>query len=59
MTEKLLHIVDDNIPKRCVSIRKTTHPWLTQRREDAVRRKHEAQGSDREAEAPENAMKYY
>ena len=50
MTEKLLHIVDDNIPKRCVSIRKTTHPWVTQG-EDAVRRKHEAQGSDREAEA--------
>ena len=51
MTEKLLHIVDDNIPKRCVSIRKTTHPWLTQQGEDAVRRKYETWGSDRETEA--------
>ena len=58
MTEKILQIVDDNIPKRCVSIRKTTHPWLTQRGKDAVRRKLEAQGSDRKAEAA-RAVKYY
>ena len=51
LTEKLLHIAEDNIPKRCVSIKKTTHPWLTQRGEEAVRRKHEAQGTEREAEA--------
>ena len=34
-----------------MSIKKTTHPWLTQRREEAVRQKHEAQGTEREAEA--------
>ena len=51
LTEKLLHIAEDNIPKRCVSIKKTTHPWLTQRGEEAVRQKHEAQGTEREAEA--------
>ena len=51
MTDKLLHIVDGNIPKRCVIIWKTKHPWPTTRPEDAVRRKHEAQGGDREAEA--------
>ena len=51
LTEKLLHIAEDNIPKRCVSIKKTTHPWLTQRGEEAARQKHEAQGTEREAEA--------
>ena len=51
MTEQLLHIAEDNIPNRLVSIRKSTHPFLTERREEAVRRKHEAQGTDREAAA--------
>ena len=51
LTDKLLHIAEDNIPKRSVSIRKSTHPWLTERGEEAVRRNHAAQGTDQEAEA--------
>ena len=51
MTEKLLHIVDYNIPKPWLCIRKTTHPWLTQQKANAVKRKHKIQGSDRKAKA--------
>ena len=29
----------------------TAHPWLTERSEEAVRRKHAAQGTEQEAEA--------
>ena len=50
MTDKLLHMVDGNIPERSVSIRKTTHLWLTQHGEDAVTRKHEARGTERKAD---------
>ena len=51
LTEQLLRITEDNIPRRAVKIRKTTHPWLTERGEQAVRRKHEAQGTEQEADA--------
>ena len=51
LTEQLLRITEDNIPRRAVKIRKTTHPWLTERGEEAVRRKHEAQGTEQEADA--------
>ena len=51
LTEQLLRIIEDNIPRRAVKIRKTTHPWLTERGEEAVRRKHEAQGTEQEADA--------
>ena len=50
-TEELLRIAEENIPKRSTSIRKTTHPWLTERGEEAVRRKHAAQGTEQEAVA--------
>ena len=50
-TEELLSIAEENIPKRTASIRKTTHPWLTERGEEAVRRKHAAQGTEQEAVA--------
>ena len=30
MTEKQLHITEDDIPKCVASIRKSTHPWLTE-----------------------------
>ena len=50
-TEELLRITEKNIPRRSASIRKTTHPWLTERSEEAVRRKHEAQGTEQEAAA--------
>ena len=50
MTEKLLDMAEDNVPKRTVQMRKSTHPWLTERGEEAVRRKHEAQGTDRETD---------
>ena len=51
MTETLLRIAEENIPRRIANIRKSTHPWLTKRGEDAVRRKHAAQGTEHEAEA--------
>ena len=51
LTEQLLRIAGENIPKRSVTIRKSTHPWLTERGEEAVRRKHAAQGTEKEAEA--------
>ena len=50
-TEELLRIAEENIPKRSASIRKTTHPWRTERDEEAVRRKHAAQGTEQEAVA--------
>ena len=50
-TEQLFRIAEKNIPKRSVTIRKSTHPWLTERGEEAVRRKHAAQGTEQEAEA--------
>ena len=51
MTETLLKLAEDNIPRRTAAIQKSTHPWLTERGEEAVRRKHAAQGSAMEAEA--------
>ena len=51
MTEKLLHIAEDNTHKHLVSISKSTRSSLTERVEDAVGRQHEAQGTDREAAA--------
>ena len=51
MTEILLPLAEDYILRRTVTIQMTTHPWLTWRGEEAVRRKRDAQGSDREAEA--------
>ena len=51
MTETLLRIAEETIPRRIANIRKSTHPWLTERGEDAVRRKHAAQGTEQEAEA--------
>ena len=51
MTDTLLNLAEDNIPRRSVTIHKSTHPWLTERGEEAVRRKHAAQGSAVEAEA--------
>ena len=51
LTEQLLHIAEDNIPRRSVKIKKSSHPWLTEHGEEAVRRKHEAQGTEQEAEA--------
>ena len=50
-TEELLHIAEENIPRRSASIKKSTHPWLTERAEEAVRRKHAAQGTEQETEA--------
>ena len=50
-TEELLRIAEENIPKRSGSIRTTTHPWLTERGEEAVRRKHAAQGTEQEESA--------
>ena len=41
-TDELLRIAEENIPKRSASIRKTTHPWLNERCEEAIRRKHAA-----------------
>ena len=38
MTETLLNLAEDNIPGRSVTIHKSTHPWLTERGEEAVRR---------------------
>ena len=38
-------------PRRSASIKKSTHPWLTERGEEAVRRKHAAQGTGQETEA--------
>ena len=51
MTETLLKLAEDNITRRTAAIQKFTHPWLTERGEEAVRRKHAAQGSAMEAEA--------
>lgn len=51
LTKQLLHIAEHNIPRRSVKIRKSTHPWLTERGEEAVRRKHGAQGTEQEADA--------
>ena len=34
-----------------MNIGKSTHPWLTERGEEAVQRKHAAQGTEQEAEA--------
>ena len=50
-TEELLNIAEENIPRRSANIRKSTHPWLTERGEEAVRRKHAAQGTEQETEA--------
>ena len=50
LTEQLLQIANDNIPRQSVNIKKPTHPWLTERGEEAVRRKHAAQGTEQEAE---------
>ena len=47
--EELLHIAEENITRRPASIRKTTHPWLTERGEEEARRKHAAQGTEQEA----------
>ena len=33
-----------------MNIKKSTHPWLTERGEEAVRRQHAAQGTEQEAE---------
>ena len=49
MTDTLLNLAEDNIPRRSVTIHKSTHPWLTERGEEAVRRKYAAQGSTDEA----------
>ena len=51
LTEELLHIAEENITRRSASIKKSTHPWLTERGEEAVRRKHAAQDSEQETEA--------
>ena len=50
MTEKLLCIVEGRIPKKSVTVRKSTHPWLLVGSKEAVRRKHGAQGTDLEWE---------
>ena len=51
LTETVLRIAEERIPKGSLTIRKSTHPWLTERGEEAVRRKHAAQGTEQEAEA--------
>ena len=51
LTEQLLQIAEANVPTRFLKISKSTHPWLTERGEEAVRRKHAAQGTEQEAEA--------
>ena len=56
-TEELLRIAEENIPKRSASIRKTTHPWLTERGEEAVRTKHAAQGTEQEEAAARECSK--
>ena len=50
MTEKLLHIAEETITKKMVTVKKSTHPWLSSECEEAVRRKHAAQGTDRESD---------
>ena len=50
MTEKLLHIAEESIPKKMVTVKKSTHPWLSSECEEAVRRKHAAEGTDRESD---------
>ena len=50
LTEKLLHIAEETIPKKTVTVHKSKHPWLSSECEEAVRRKHEAQGTDRESD---------
>ena len=50
LTEKLLCIAERSIPKKQVSVKKSTHPWLSTECEEAVRRKHNAQGTDTERE---------
>ena len=51
LTDQLLSLAETSIPKRTIAVRKSSHPWLTERGEEAVRQKHAAQGTDREAEA--------
>ena len=51
LIEQLLQIAENNIPTRTVNIKKFTRLWLTERSEDAVSRKHAAQGTDHEAAA--------
>ena len=53
LTDNLLALAEDNIPKRSITMRKCTHPWLTERGEEAARCKHAAQGTAHEAQAAE------
>ena len=50
MRKKLLHIDEERIPKKMATVKKSTHPWLSSECEEAVRRKHAAQGTDRESD---------
>ena len=50
MTETLLKLNENNIPRRSVVIQKSTPPLLTERGEETARRKHAAYGSAMETE---------
>ena len=51
LTDRLLELAEASIPKRTVQTRKSSHPWLTEKGEEAVKRKHAAQGTESENEA--------
>jgi len=46
LTQKILETVDANIPSRWVEDKVYAHPWLNDACRDALRRKHEAMGTD-------------
>ena len=49
-TKHLLQIHDDNITSRSVIVKKSTQPWFAERGEEAVMRKHTAQGTEQKVE---------
>ena len=59
MTDTLLNLAEDNISRRNVNIHKFNHPWLTERSEETVRRKHTAQGLAVEAEAARECSAFF
>ena len=46
----LLQIHNDNITSRSVIVKKSTQPWFAERGEEAVMRKHTAQGTEQKVE---------
>ena len=50
-TDQILKVMNDFIPQRNLKERKTTHPWLSKDAVKAVHEKHQAVGTDKEAEA--------